>query len=157
MRETLLLVEHQLKSWSNILVETDLADDVPPVLCERNQIAQVLINLMTNARDAMPDGGSITIRTRRDAGRRDVVLQVIDSGSGVPDEIRDKIFDPFFTTKPLGAGTGLGLSIIASIIHDYGGSISLENAEPRGAVFTIRIPEEMSNLPDGQGFPNHHF
>ena len=97
--ETLKLMEHQLKTWSNIAVSTDLSPDVPPIWCDRNQILQVLINLLLNARDAMPRprGGRIFIQTQYDPQNRVIVLKVSDSGAGIPQEIIRNIFDPFFT------------------------------------------------------------
>jgi signal transduction histidine kinase len=120
IQDTLLMIEHQLCTWSNINVTNQLAEDLPIHHCERNNIAQVLINLLTNARDVMPKGGEINIRTRYDTQKGHLVLQVTDSGPGIPDELRPTIFDPFFTTKPVGEGTGLGFSIVKGIVqvHD---------------------------------------
>ncbi|MBL8058288.1 MAG: PAS domain S-box protein [Anaerolineales bacterium] len=150
VRDTLLLVEHQLRSWSNITVVTDLAADLPPLLCDRNQIVQVLINLMTNARDAMAEGGEIKISTSHEPAAGQVVLQVSDTGAGIPENLRSKIFDPFFTTKPVGKGTGLGLSIVAGIVRAYGGEISLESALGRGTTFLVRFPVARPALPAQQ-------
>lgn len=140
LRDGLLLMEHQLSSWSNITIQTELAADLPPLTCDRNQITQVLINLLTNARDAMPDGGTITLTTAYDEAAANVVLKVADTGSGIPAAVRSKIFDPFFTTKPIGKGTGLGLSIVAGIIQAYGGAITLTSQEGRGTTFTVQLP-----------------
>jgi signal transduction histidine kinase len=140
LRDGLLLMEHQLSSWSHITIDTDFANDLPPLTCDRNQITQVLINLLTNARDAMPDGGVITLTTRFDAAAQALVLRVADTGEGIPEAIRSKIFDPFFTTKPIGKGTGLGLSIVSGIIRANGGSISLDSQEGRGTSFTLQFP-----------------
>jgi len=139
IRDALLLTEHQLRSWSNIDIQTVLFELLPPTLCDRNQIAQVLINLLTNARDAMPDGGRITIRTRlaEDGG---VFLEVADSGQGIPQAALERIFNPFFTTKPVGKGTGLGLSIIKGIVQAHGGRIWLESAEGVGTTFFLAFP-----------------
>ncbi len=149
IRDALLLTEHQLRSWSNIEIETDLADILPPMLCDRNQIAQVLINLLTNARDAMPGGGRITIRTRLNADGQSLLLQVADSGCGIPPEVLAKIFNPFFTTKPVGKGTGLGLSIIKGIVQAHGGRIWLESGEGVGTTFFLEFPPYLQdNLVD---------
>ena len=139
--DTLLLIEHQLTSWSNIHVAADLTPDLPPLDCDRNQITQILINLLTNARDALSEGGEITIRTWHEPSDHFLVLQVVDNGPGVPPDIRRKIFDPFFTTKIIGQGTGLGLSIVSSIVTSYHGSITLSDNFPSGAIFTIRFPD----------------
>ncbi len=140
IRDALLLTEHQLRSWSNIDIQTDLADILPPVMCDRNQMAQVLINLLTNARDAMPDGGRIGISTRLDSDGMSVLLKVADSGTGIPPAALAKIFNPFFTTKPVGKGTGLGLSIIKGIVQAHGGRIWLESTEDVGTTFYLAFP-----------------
>jgi PAS domain S-box-containing protein len=143
IRDSLLLMEHQLNSWSNITIRTELADALPELLCDRNQITQVLINLLTNARDAMTDGGEITIQTQLEPQTHTIALQVADTGMGIPEEIRTKIFDPFFTTKPIGKGTGLGLSIVAGIIRAYGGDISVDSQLGRGSRFTVQLPVQV--------------
>jgi len=148
VNKTLLLVEHQLKSWSNVSVETRLADELPSVQCDPNRIIQVLINLINNARDAMPHGGVITIQTEYDEVARSVLLRVVDTGGGIPAEIRDKIFDPFFTTKPIGEGSGLGLSTNVGILKAHGGMIELENTSETGSVFKVTIPVNPPSIHD---------
>jgi PAS domain S-box-containing protein len=137
IKDTLLLIEHQLNSWSNITVETQLADDLPSFFCDRNQITQIIINLLINARDAMPDGGKITIGTRPNAANNTLELRLADTGHGIPPTIQPKIFDPFFTTKSIDKGTGLGLSIIAGIVKAHGGAITLNSAPDAGTEFVI--------------------
>jgi signal transduction histidine kinase/DNA-binding response OmpR family regulator len=143
VRDTLLLIEHQLRSWSNITVQTNLAPDLPPLQCDRNQITQILINLLTNARDAMPEGGEISIRTAHDLLTAQLVLEVSDIGTGIPEAARKKIFDPFFTTKPPGQGTGLGLYIVAGIVRAYGGEIVVHSTLGEGTTFTLTFPEKV--------------
>lgn len=140
IKDTLLLVEHQLNSWGNITVETRLADELSSFFCDRNQITQIIINLLTNARDATPDGGQITISTRPNTATDSVELRIADTGHGIPEEIQTKIFDPFFTTKPVDKGTGLGLSIIAGIVKAHEGTISLNSAPGAGTEFIITFP-----------------
>ncbi len=137
--DTLLLIEHQLKSWSSIHVLTRLAEDLPLILCNRNQIAQVIVNLLTNARDAMPLGGQITISTYVNDAQA-VILDVHDQGTGIPPDVLPRIFDPFFTTKPAGVGTGLGLPIVAEIIHAHGGEVNVESQLRQGTRFTLSFP-----------------
>lgn len=155
VRDTLLLIEHQLKSWANISVLTNFVPDLPLLTCDHNQITQVLINLLTNARDAMHQGGEIILGTRYDAQANHLLLCVQDSGIGIPESIRDRIFDPFFTTKALGKGTGLGLSIVAGIVRAHGGTIEIESAPYRGTLFTLRFPVQPVKLPPVENDTTH--
>ncbi|MCJ7533758.1 MAG: PAS domain S-box protein [Anaerolineales bacterium] len=150
VNDTLLLTEHQLKTVSNISVLSDLGRNLPPLSCERTQIVQVLINLLTNARDAMPNGGEVTIRTGYNAKQNRFTLQVSDTGTGIPKEMQEKIFDPFFTTKEVGQGTGLGLSIVLGIVKSHGGDIKVESAPKQGTTFTIYLPKEPIQKPDSE-------
>jgi signal transduction histidine kinase len=140
VKDTLILIEHQLKSWSNIAVETRLAADLPPFMCDPNKIIQVLINLLSNARDAMPMGGTIKIETAYQADPERLVLTIADDGDGIPEAVRKRIFDPFFTTKIVGKGTGLGLSIVQGIVRAHGGEIQVESVLKAGTTFTISLP-----------------
>lgn len=142
--DTLLLIEHQLKSWANISIVTLLSPLMPPLICDRNKITQVLINLLSNARDAMPSGGEIIISTAYHEQDKQHILQVKDNGKGIPTHQLENIFDPFFTTKPLGQGTGLGLSIVYGIVNAHGGTIKVESQEDVGTTFTIVFPSEPS-------------
>ncbi|HEX2995569.1 MAG TPA: PAS domain S-box protein [Anaerolineales bacterium] len=146
----LLLIEHQLKSWANISVQMNPAENLPLFTCDRNQITQILINLLTNARDAMPEGGEITISTDYDSQADQLILQISDTGMGIPDSIQNKIFDPFFTTKPLGKGTGLGLSIVAGIVRAHGGTIEIQSAPRRGTTFLMRFSTQPPRLPSSE-------
>jgi PAS domain S-box-containing protein len=124
-------------------VVLDLAADLPPLWADPHQLNQVLVNLVTNAHQAMrktPSPRLLRITTRRIEGASRVVLKVEDSGPGVPAELRNRVFEPFFTTKPAGQGTGLGLSLCQGIIEGHGGSMCLENGGGRGAVFHIELP-----------------
>ncbi|MEK7441362.1 MAG: ATP-binding protein, partial [Chloroflexota bacterium] len=140
VRDTLLLTAHQLKSWSNISVVADLAPDLPKMECDRNRIVQVLINLMTNARDAMPNGGEIALHTEYDSRQGRLRLDVSDTGDGIPEAVLGKIFDPFFTTKPIGQGTGLGLSIVAGILRAHGSEVQAASVVGEGTKFTVSFP-----------------
>jgi len=141
VRDSLLLMGYQLKAWNKIKLVTELDSQLPKVLCDRNQIAQVIINLLTNARDAMPDGGTITLRTRRTAA--EVVIEVADQGIGIPAESMEKIFDPFYTTKSIRHGSGLGLSIVAWIAQSHQGAVQAHSDGPgHGATFTVALPLE---------------
>jgi PAS domain S-box-containing protein len=109
------------------------------VMADVDQIEQVLLNLLSNAADAMPRGGSVRISLRRgsDGGAR---LSVADEGHGIPEEIQARIFDPFFSTKEIGKGTGLGLAISYGIVQDHGGDIVVDSTPGRGAEFTVTLP-----------------
>ncbi|HTY38688.1 MAG TPA: PAS domain S-box protein [Bacteroidota bacterium] len=146
LNEALLLIEHQLKSWSNVFIHTRLGENLPEVLCNRNQMIQVVLNLLTNARDAMPDGGEIWIESRYDEALKQVFIQVQDTGTGIPEHLCEKIFNPFFTTKPLGKGTGLGLSISLGIVKSFGGDLRIARTGPEGTAIVIVMPELSSSV-----------
>jgi two-component system cell cycle sensor histidine kinase/response regulator CckA len=123
------------------------------VKADVNQLEQVIINLAVNARDAMPDGGTVTIGTENvdeaEARRRDLAgmpaadyvrIDVSDTGTGIPSDILDKIFEPFFTTKELGKGTGLGLSTVFGIVKQSGGFIYVDSVVGTGTTFSIYLP-----------------
>ncbi|HYG67155.1 MAG TPA: ATP-binding protein, partial [Anaeromyxobacteraceae bacterium] len=123
----------------SIELELPRADAPPlPVRASRAGIAQILLNLAVNARDAMPEGGAFGIAVHGRDG--EAVLRARDTGRGVPPEIRDRIFDPFFTTKPLGEGTGLGLATVYGLVRQFGGTIAVSAGEPIGTTFEIVLP-----------------
>jgi signal transduction histidine kinase len=140
--ETLTLVEIDLRK-SHIEIARQV-EPVPPTICDLGQLSQVVLNLITNARDAMkPQGGTLTIGLRERRGWLE--LSVADTGSGIPEEIRDKIFEPFVTTKgALGGsqtpGTGLGLSVSYGIVQEHGGTIEVASADGRGTTMIVRLP-----------------
>ena len=125
-------------------MELALSEGLPPVSADQGQLQQVVLNLLTNAKDAMPDGGRLVLSTKtvENNGKKFVELWVEDSGSGIAADHMDKIFDPFFTTKPEGEGTGLGLSICQGIVEAHGGSIRAENIPEGGAAFVIQMGSE---------------
>ena len=130
----------------SVTLDVRLGADAGNVRVDRAQLEQVLVNLLVNARDAMPRGGSISVATSRAAaqpGDEDaecVVLTVADSGPGVAAEIRDDVFDPFFTTKQAAGGTGLGLATVHGIVTQSGGNIDLLSPPGGGATFRIALP-----------------
>jgi PAS domain S-box-containing protein len=126
----------------SIRLEQELAADLLPVLGDPTQLHQVLLNLCVNARDAMPEGGrlAITARNLDTPTGPHVLLEVTDTGGGIPPELREKIFEPFFTTKCAGKGTGLGLSTVAGIVKRHQGSIELTSEPGRGTTFQVRLP-----------------
>jgi two-component system NtrC family sensor kinase len=133
----LLVMEKQMKE-SNIKVETAFDDEIPEIMASTNQMRQVLLNILKNAKEAMPKGGVLTVRTDREDLH--VLIHIQDTGVGIPEEIRDKIFEAFFTTKQKVKGVGLGLSVCYGIIKDHGGEIQVESEEGKGTTFTIRLP-----------------
>lgn len=112
------------------------AADLAPVVCNLDQLHQVFLNLVLNAIDAMPNGGTLTIRTI--AGTSVAVVEVRDTGIGIPDSVRARLFEPFFTNKP--NGTGLGLSISAHIVTQHSGQIEVESEEGQGSLFRVILP-----------------
>ena len=137
VRETLLLAEHQITK-GGVTVTTVLADDLPVILGDADTLQQVMLNLITNARDAVESGGEIQIITRRRDADGLVEVVVADTGSGIAAEHLARIFDPFFTTKP--AGTGLGLSLTHGIVREHGGTIDVESTPGRGTRFVLTFP-----------------
>jgi histidine kinase len=147
LEHSLEIFNQQLK-LRGIQVIKDYQEDLPPVLADLNRLEQVFINLLINARDAIqersekeaggPAAPEIRIKTAARQGR--VVIEVQDTGAGIPKAIMDKIFEPFFTTKEVGKGTGLGLSISYGIVQDYDGSIRVKTQDGEGATFIIQFP-----------------
>ena len=124
----------------NIEVYIALEPNAGRLKIDSTQLEQVLVNLVVNARDAMPNGGKLTIETRSDAGAGEVILRVTDTGSGMDETTRQRIFEPFFTTKGPGKGTGLGLATVHRIVKQCGGAIELTSEPGMGTTFTIRLP-----------------
>jgi PAS domain S-box-containing protein len=136
---TLRMRAFQLSS-GRIAVQQSLADGLPPVIGDARQLQQVCLNLVTNAAQAMAPGagGTLTVSTRTENGQ--VVLEVADTGSGIPDELRNRVFEPFFTTKKEGEGTGLGLSVSYGIVTAHDGRIEIAHSSPRGTTFRVSLP-----------------
>ncbi len=138
---------------TNIAFELKIEKPVKGIMGDKVQIDQVLLNLVVNARDAMPAGGALTIETenvvlRGEGGPGEgggkqgpyVVLKVTDTGEGIPGKVREKMYEPFFTTKPNGKGTGLGLSTVYGIVRQHGGHIVVESEHGRGTTFKVYFP-----------------
>jgi CheY-like chemotaxis protein len=128
----------------DVRVITELCDADAVTLSDRGQLDQVLLNLAVNSRDAMPDGGRLTIAVEDEPGSGDlpdtVVLSVSDTGAGMDDETLAHAFDPFFTTKPSGSGTGLGLATVYGIVVRAGGQLRMTSVLGEGTTVTIRLP-----------------
>jgi len=143
LQRTLGLLARDLH-LQNIAVELTLSEGLPPLLADQGQLQQVVLNLLTNARDAMPKGGRLSLSTKsvQTNGKKFVELRVEDTGEGIAPEHLENLFDPFFTTKPVGEGTGLGLSICQGIVEAHGGSIWAEVLPEGGAAFVVRLGME---------------
>jgi two-component system NtrC family sensor kinase len=137
VEETLSLVAHPLKT-SQIQVVKNLGDGLPAVRGSANKLQQVFLNLFLNARDAMPSGGILEVRTSAHNGS--VEIEVVDTGAGIPREHINRIFDPFFTTKSSGRGTGLGLSVSYGIIKEHAGKVDVRSAPGKGTSFHVELP-----------------
>ncbi|HEV7435045.1 MAG TPA: ATP-binding protein [Pseudorhizobium sp.] len=156
----LRMLVDRLISGTNVKLEVDYGRDLWTVRTDLSQFEQVLINLCVNARDAMPEGGTLVIKTRNVAADETsnfpqadlpaedfVMVEVSDSGTGIPTEIMDKIFEPFFTTKEVGKGTGLGLSMVYGIVKQSGGYIYPESEVGRGTTFRLFLPRHIPEAP----------
>ncbi len=140
VRDTLFLLKYQFKEYHNITLRSQLKKELPLVMGDESQLKQVIINLITNAFDAIGEDGEIAIQTVANA-QDGVTIVVEDSGCGIPLEIQEKLFEPFFTTKPAGKGSiGIGLSTCFTIVSNHGGSISVTSDEGQGAVFRVELP-----------------
>jgi two-component system NtrC family sensor kinase len=133
----LLVMEKQMRE-SNIQVETSFDPDIPEIMASTNQMRQVMLNLFKNAKEAMPKGGTLFVRTSKEDNR--ILIHIRDTGIGIPEEIRGKIFEAFFTTKQKVKGVGLGLSVCYGIIKDHGGDIKVESQEGKGTTFAVSLP-----------------
>jgi signal transduction histidine kinase len=135
--EVLRLFEPQIKD-ERIALHVELSEDLPEVLGHRGKLQQVLLNLLSNARDAVLGGGRIGVRTVHTGGR--VVLEVVDDGVGIAESDLPRIFDPFFTTKGRGKGTGLGLSISYGIVREHDGTMHVESVPGEFTRFRVELP-----------------
>lgn len=166
VQDTVRLLERVI--GKNVSISELLENNLPTVRGDVNQLEQVMMNLIVNARDAMPKGGRILISTRTvEAGSgetdippyihkgRYVLLSVADTGAGIPPEIKDKIFEPFFTTKERGKGTGLGLSMAYGVVREHEGYITVQSEINKGTTFSIFLPVfEKAALPEARKTPS---
>jgi predicted Zn finger-like uncharacterized protein len=139
VEDSIAIVDHQL-AMNRVTLKKNLAQEIPLISGNANQIQQVLINLMINAEQAMEGrAGDVTLTTsNQNSGY--VQIQVRDTGPGIPEDLQAKIFEPFFTTKEVGKGTGLGLSVSYGIIQEHGGDIQVKSASGKGTAFNISLP-----------------
>ncbi len=144
------IVQERLKQH-RVEVETSYAEPLPLVHADPDQMSQVLLNLVLNAIQAMPEGGRLSLALEPEGPG--MKLSVADTGSGMPAETLNKIFDPFFTTKDVGAGTGLGLTVVHGIVEDHGGAIHVYSVPGRGTTFTIHLPIHRESSQGGEDLP----
>jgi signal transduction histidine kinase len=138
LESTLLILKYKLRK-KNIVLTREYADDLPLIKAYGSELNQVWTNLIVNAVEAMQDGGTLKVRTRREP--TDVMVEIRDNGAGIPESVRSHVFEPFFTTKPVGEGTGLGLDTVARIVRRHRGNIRFES-RPGDTCFQVRLPFE---------------
>ncbi len=136
--QTFLLLQNQ-SIFQNIHIMRKSEPDLPQVQIDPGQLQQVVVNIALNAVDAMEESGTLSVETAADRQAREVLIRIIDTGKGIPDDILPLIFEPFFTTKKVGEGTGLGLSIVHGIVTRAGGKVEAVSSSA-GATFTVRLP-----------------
>jgi len=142
LRKAIELVYYHLRK-RQITVVQELAPDTPTIYADRQKLRQVFLNLLSNASDAMPQGGTLTLRTSPatlESGLAGVLLEVIDTGVGISPEHLGRVMEPFFTTKEEGKGTGLGLAICRRIVHEHHGSIRILSEPGKGTSVCITLP-----------------
>jgi signal transduction histidine kinase len=125
---------------SNLSIVYDIADEALPISFDRAQFELALLNIATNANQAMPDGGRFYVGVRAVPHSAEVEIELADSGHGMSESVKQRIFEPFFTTKPVGQGTGLGLSTVREMVTANGGSIRVDSTPGAGATFRMRLP-----------------
>jgi len=155
VREAIELLSYPLRV-DGVEVELKLADDLPLLWADGHQLHQVVVNLATNAHHALrgvPPPRRLSIATRHDAERRQVLIEVSDNGPGIPSDLRARIFEPFFTTKPMGTGTGLGLSLCRGIVESHRGTIEVQGGGDQETLFRIALPLELRPLSHAQASP----
>jgi signal transduction histidine kinase len=129
--------------FRTIEIETDLDPTLNTIQADPLQLRQVLVNLINNAGEAMPDDGKLILRTRKGTADGFITLEVADTGMGIPEENMKRVFTPFFTTKPIGKGTGLGLAISYGMVKMHGGQIEVQSKVGEGTTFTISLHEQL--------------
>jgi signal transduction histidine kinase len=142
VEQTLDLVFHHLRN-RGVTVKTEFVPGLPCIYADRQKLRQVLLNLITNAGDAMPKGGTLTLRVRPSClkgGVNAVAIEVADTGVGIPPELLPKVMDAFFTTKDEGKGTGLGLAICRRIANEHDGTLEIESQVGKGTMVCVTIP-----------------
>ena len=138
IEKTLELIYYHLRK-NNIQVIREFATEVPGILADRQQLRQLFLNLFTNASDAMPKGGTLTIHVAAQPEGKKIFIEIADTGTGIPPEILPKVMEPFYTTKPEGKGTGLGLAICRRIAQEHRGTLDITSEGIPGKGTKVRI------------------
>ncbi|MGO9482039.1 MAG: sensor histidine kinase, partial [Candidatus Kryptoniota bacterium] len=139
IKNTLLILRHRLE-LGNIELSLRLSDTLPKLECDSSQMQQVIINLVMNGAEACQNKGHGTVMVTTLQQGNSVVIEISDTGDGIPQEVMSKIFDPFFTTKGEGKGIGLGLSVVYGIIDAHGGDIEVNSKVGEGTTFKVTLP-----------------
>ncbi len=145
VEDVLALVRNQA-SFRNITIRTELDSKIPSVLADADQMRQVVLNIILNAADAMPQGGALRIRSYFEPKSNQVMLRISDTGPGIPVEIQDKLFEPFFTTKK--TGTGLGLAIAYGIMERHRGALKVESSPGHGTTIVVSLSTDVKTIDD---------
>lgn len=148
--DSIVAMVDRREEFSDIRIETELADDLPTLHIDVDQMKQVLLNLAMNACEAMPEGGVLTLSVAHGSAPREIIFTVSDTGVGIPKENMSRLFTPFFTTKQVGKGTGLGLPIAYGIVKLHHGQISVKSDVGEGTTFTITLPSDLRDYPSGK-------
>jgi two-component system NtrC family sensor kinase len=158
--ETIRLAGNQLK-MARVRITLTVPDNLPTIRGDRQQLHQVFLNLLLNAADAMPKGGTVAIQAAVAETPGFAAVRVVDQGTGIPEHILENIFDPFFTTKTTGKGTGLGLSVSLGIVQQHGGHIKVASEVGHGTTVTVLLPVShapgsVSSTAGNQTIAAHH-
>jgi signal transduction histidine kinase len=157
IKDALAFLEYQVERSRVNVVDEATTVELPTVQGDGDGLQQVFINLIMNALQAMPDGGTLAVRARAETRRKEglevaapqefVLVEVADTGPGIPEEQQSRIFEPFYSTKRKGEGTGLGLTVVHGIVKDHDGWIEVQSAKPHGTLFRVYLPTEEQRLP----------
>ncbi|MBI4965383.1 MAG: PAS domain-containing protein [Desulfomonile tiedjei] len=150
LQEIFLLIGNRME-LQNIKLDRRIAENLPAVFGDRNRLKQALLNLVLNAVEAMPDGGTISLSVDLYPDSEHLRIRVGDTGHGIPKQLHGSMFEPFVTTKEHGKGVGLGLSVVYGVIAQHGGNVEVESEEGKGAFFTLTLPISKKDLEESAG------